>query len=462
LLDAMVQHGLPLSSQNSVGSDEVDNPCSFNKKLGKCKKSAKNKHREFSEPILRWVLSDEVERDEGADAEKISAKFAAAGREMPGGNSIIPGGYGSFVRGLVKGPIANDLLHNGLRDEDLDVRLGAAVALIEWDKQTVRKEDTKLSTEFTSSTSTRQSPASTFREGPPSSTSTEVDKIRGVQITTDAGMVYSARRAVVTLPLGVLQAGSVSFSPSLPEVKERAIRRLQCGAMAKVYLSFPRCFWASTATGWGICGTSGDQPESLFERALFFPYFRGRSDGGPKSASVMCILLYGKAAIAIESKSDAEVASAAVAALSRAVACPGSKAHFPAIGGKARFVPEPTSVSISRWMSDPYSRCAWTAFGIGSSPADCEALARPIGDDRRISFAGEHTTVDEMGTVHGAWLTGLREAEQVLMACMIDGRFEPGPGCATAASWMLYCRDGLARAQALHDCADESSSDESE
>ena len=54
---------------------------------------------------------------------------------------------------------------------------------------------------------------------------------------------FRAAQAVVTLPLGVLQAGSVSFSPPLPSAVADPIGRLGMGTYDKVFLRFAEKFW---------------------------------------------------------------------------------------------------------------------------------------------------------------------------------------------------------------------------
>ena len=53
---------------------------------------------------------------------------------------------------------------------------------------------------------------------------------------------YSAPRAIITLPLGVLKANSVIFSPTLPE-KQNAISFLEMGPVVRVILCFAAKFW---------------------------------------------------------------------------------------------------------------------------------------------------------------------------------------------------------------------------
>jgi hypothetical protein len=57
----------------------------------------------------------------------------------------------------------------------------------------------------------------------------------------------------------------------------------------------------------------------------------------------------------------------------------------------------------------------YSFFAVGSSAADCEALAEPCGWRKfHLGFAGEATTAQSMGTVLGAWLSGEAEAQRVL------------------------------------------------
>lgn len=58
-----------------------------------------------------------------------------------------------------------------------------------------------------------------------------------------------ADAVVVTLPLGVLKAGKVSFSPPLPAPKLAAIGRLGFGVLNKVYLRFSKPFWEEAEGG---------------------------------------------------------------------------------------------------------------------------------------------------------------------------------------------------------------------
>jgi monoamine oxidase len=64
----------------------------------------------------------------------------------------------------------------------------------------------------------------------------------GVEVTTQR-VAFVAAHVVVTLPIGVLRSGSVSFRPALPTRTLAAIARLGSGVLDKLWLRFPRVFW---------------------------------------------------------------------------------------------------------------------------------------------------------------------------------------------------------------------------
>lgn len=64
-----------------------------------------------------------------------------------------------------------------------------------------------------------------------------------VSVTLENRETISADYAVVTVPIGVLKAGSISFDPPLPAPKQRAIEAMGAGLLDKLWLEFPTVFW---------------------------------------------------------------------------------------------------------------------------------------------------------------------------------------------------------------------------
>lgn len=77
----------------------------------------------------------------------------------------------------------------------------------------------------------------------------------------------------------------------------------------------------------------------------------------------------------------------------------------------AENVPEPSEVVISRWGKDRFSRGSYSYVGSKARPDDYDAMAKAIGN---LHFAGEATCGTHPATVHGAYLSGLRAASEVI------------------------------------------------
>lgn len=74
--------------------------------------------------------------------------------------------------------------------------------------------------------------------------------------------------------------------------------------------------------------------------------------------------------------------------------------------------PDYISYKRSNWGSEPYSTGAYSFVKAGATPDDCELYYENI--DEKIYFAGEATTCELIGTVHGALITGEKAANTIL------------------------------------------------
>jgi monoamine oxidase len=75
-------------------------------------------------------------------------------------------------------------------------------------------------------------------------------------------------------------------------------------------------------------------------------------------------------------------------------------------------VPEPEAVLRTTWSKEPQSYGSYSFIAVNAKGSDFEALAEPVSD--RLLFAGEATNREHPGTVHGAYLSGVREAERII------------------------------------------------
>jgi monoamine oxidase len=82
-----------------------------------------------------------------------------------------------------------------------------------------------------------------------------------VDVLTTQGS-FQANHVLVTVPLGVLQAGRIAFNPSLPRDKREAIRTTRMGVFNKIFLKFDSVFWGDDYELIGYMGSQdSDWPE---------------------------------------------------------------------------------------------------------------------------------------------------------------------------------------------------------
>ena len=210
----------------------------------------------------------------------------------------------------------------------------------------------------------------------------------GVQVVTASG-VFDADRAVITLPLGVLKRGEIEFSPGLPRAKSTAIAKLGVGVLNKTYFKFAEAFWQTGEDPVGYIGNVGAKAATQIPEY----YTMDQAVGVP--------IVFGFTAGA-QARRFEKIDLTAITA--------STMASFRKIYGSA--VPEPEAVMQTRWSSDPYSYGAYSYISVGANTQYYDTLAQPIDD--RVFFAGEATHRSYPGTVHGAYLSGIREANRIV------------------------------------------------
>lgn len=202
----------------------------------------------------------------------------------------------------------------------------------------------------------------------------------GVEVTA-AGTVFEGAHVIVTVPAGVLRAGSVTFDPPLSDVRLGALERLDTGNLEKVVLAWETPWWEGSIEYVDADG-AGAFPELLDVTALA---------GAP-----MIVGLYGgRFARDVQANwTDAQIVQGALDVLAEATGLN---------------VPTPSASLVTHWTTDPYARGSYVYLPPGATPDDLDVLAEPEGD--RVRFAGEATVSDMYGNVHAAVLSGQREAE---------------------------------------------------
>ncbi|MDZ7868552.1 MAG: NAD(P)/FAD-dependent oxidoreductase [Rheinheimera sp.] len=206
----------------------------------------------------------------------------------------------------------------------------------------------------------------------------------GVQVVC-AQQTYNADQVIVTVPLGVLKKHQPQFVPALPAAKREAIAKLGMGVLNKCYLRFAKPFW----------------PDDVDWLEYIAPQHGEWTEWVSLLRSTQKPVLMGFNAAergrAIEALTDQQLVDSAMATL---------RLMF------GNDIPNPQDYQITRWSTDPFSYGSYSFNAVGATPTMRQTLAAPLG--QQVFFAGEATQKEYFGTAHGAYLSGLAVAKQVL------------------------------------------------
>jgi monoamine oxidase len=232
--------------------------------------------------------------------------------------------------------------------------------------------------------------------------------------------------AIVTLPLGVLQASSltdgsrfrapplnddtvsgasppddgsaimmapgsagiVRFSPGL-DAKRAALEKLVSGAVLKLSLRFRKAFWEE------LDGGRYEDASFFHSASTAFPTFWTSL---PLRSPLLTAWIGGPKAARLSAAKAPEIVRQALESLSVV------------FGGRAHSEFELEAAYLHNWQTDPFARGAYSYIAVGGESARDE-LAEPLEDT--LFFAGEATATDEAATVTGALQSGARAAREI-------------------------------------------------
>lgn len=210
-----------------------------------------------------------------------------------------------------------------------------------------------------------------------------VRRYNGVKVTIESGKTFVADAAIVAVPLGVLKSNIIKFEPRLPEWKEEAIKELGVGIENKIILHFEKVFWPNVEF-------LGVVAETSYGCSYFLNLHKATGH------SVLVYMPAGKLAQDIEKMSDEAAANFAFIQLKKIL--PDASA--------------PIQYIVSRWGTDVNSLGSYSYDTVGKSHDLYERLRVPVDN---LFFAGEATSTNYPGSVHGAYSTGLLAAEDCRM-----------------------------------------------
>ncbi len=204
-----------------------------------------------------------------------------------------------------------------------------------------------------------------------------------VRVITNQG-AFEGQRAVITLPIGVLQSGAVVFDPPLPPEKQTALTHIRMGPGIKLIYRFAEPIMPAGIMAyysplnppmwWSPAAGHSESPYLVWTALATGDYCRELLKDGEQAALQ----------IGLES-------------LRRELNCPDLQA---------------VEAQVVNWVNDPYARGAYSVVIPGYADIRQE-LAASVGN--RLFWAGEATAPHGYAaTVHGAYASGKRAAQEVL------------------------------------------------
>lgn len=230
-----------------------------------------------------------------------------------------------------------------------------------------------------------------------------------VKLTDTRNNEFAADRVIITVPLAVLKANMVTFTPPLNSRKKTAIQKLGAGLVEKVALKFSSAFWRDTV---GNADFFGHIASCRSQRGMFGVFYDLSSRATPTTppinshagpppkllAHILVTTVSGEALVEYEKMSDVEIVERCVGVL---------RCMFP-----SQQVPAPIGHVVSRWGADPFAQMSYSYAAVGSGGEDYDVLAEDV--EGRVFFAGEATNRQHPQTVTGAYLSGVREASKII------------------------------------------------
>lgn len=214
---------------------------------------------------------------------------------------------------------------------------------------------------------------------------TSVNHSENKIILSANGNYFEADYVLVTVPLGVLKKNVITFTPALPADKRDAINDTQMGNVNKFLLIWNTAFWDTSLEYIGYT------PDTKGKFNYFLNMKKFISD------NALMTFAFGDYATATETMSDSQIKDAVMS-------------NLKSIYGTG--IPNPSGFLRTKWGQNINTYGAYSFATNGTTSDDFDVLANAVNN--KIFFAGEHTHKLYRGTVHGAYLSGIREADKII------------------------------------------------
>ena len=206
-----------------------------------------------------------------------------------------------------------------------------------------------------------------------------------IEVTNSTGQIFEADKLILTVPTTILQDGLINFTPSLPQTKIDAWNNINMPDGIKVFMEFSERFYPDISLDGGIAA-SDDEGSKVYYDAAF-----------NKDSSLNILGLF---AVGIQASVYTDL--------------PSDQARVEFIlneldelfDGKAS--PNYVKHVIQNWSAEPY---VGGSYSHNMDDGIQSTIKQPV--DSKLFFAGE-AYADDWATVHGAGLSGMTVAEEII------------------------------------------------
>ncbi|KAI4127256.1 MAG: hypothetical protein LQ338_003299 [Usnochroma carphineum] len=225
----------------------------------------------------------------------------------------------------------------------------------------------------------------------------------GVTIDNQDGSCMQADYAICTFSLGVLQSDAVTFDPDLPDWKQLGIQTFSMGTYTKIFLQFPpdQVFW-NTSYQFFLYADPHERG--------YYPVFQSLdAEGFLPGSGIIFVTVVQSQSYVVEAQDDERTKEQVLAVL---------RDMF----GEEN-VPEPIAFMYPRWSLEPWAYGSYSNWPPATTLEMHQNLRANVD---RLFFAGEATSAENFGFLHGAWFEGRAVGETV--AGLVKGANRTGEG----------------------------------
>eukprot|EP00253_Pinus_taeda_P006421 PITA_06421 len=169
---------------------------------------------------------------------------------------------------------------------------------------------------------------------------------KGVKVLTEDGSVYTAKNAIVSVSVGVLQSKLIEFKPDLPLWKLLAIYRWDMVDYCKIFMKFPFKFWPT--------GPGTEFFLYAHEKRGYYSFWQHLENAYP-GGNILMVTVTDDEARRIEQQPDEDVKAEIMIVLRKMF---------------GNDVPEMEAILVPKWGKNRFFRGTYSNWPIGVSTRD--------------------------------------------------------------------------------------------